>query len=102
MNELTAISEKKPLVATVHFVKNRSDQWLNKRSLSPGVDYLVMYRDVYTKRVCLAGATWNGENFVFCLGKFIERNSAPALKNTGCRHLIIGWCKLSDWRENHG
>lgn len=68
----------------------------NASTLIEGLGYNVLYRET-GGRTRIAGATWNGKDFEYHGGRFIQ-GGAPRFKKTDRTTRILGFYKLMDYK----
>lgn len=81
----------------------------NRKTLTPGEQYVVVYWDCHmedqratgAKAIQLPAIRNNPEtlkDFDFCDQDFIHKNSRPLFEKKKNRHHIVGWYQINQWR----
>lgn len=66
-----------------------------------GGEYIVLYHDCHTGEKRMATGLWDSELFVFHGSIFVNKDVSPSIEKANNRHHILGWSKISNWRENN-
>lgn len=67
----------------------------DENELIKGQDYLVIFKDRHTGKTGIAGAIWDGKQFKYCAGKFVNEEVKPVFKETDGKHHITALIKAS-------
>lgn len=69
----------------------------NRAKLTRGSSYAVCYTHCRLIRTEIITGYWNGSNFEWNPGKFIQPKIEPQFEGSGLEHhKIIGWVKIAD------